>query len=63
MNKKIAIAIDAMGGDNSPEKTIQGVGFFLKRNSEKNDFVLNLFGDEKKINNELSKFKLFIQSQ
>ena len=46
MNKKIAIAIDAMGGDNSPEKTIQGVGFFLKRNSEKNDFVLNLFGDE-----------------
>ena len=58
MNKKIAIAIDAMGGDNSPEKTIQGVGFFLKRNSEKNDFVLNLFGDEKKINNELSKFKI-----
>ena len=29
MNKKITIAIDAMGGDNSPNKTIEGVSFFL----------------------------------
>ena len=48
MNKKITIAIDAMGGDNSPEKTIHGVSLFLKKNSSKNDFILNLFGDEKK---------------
>ena len=30
MTKKITIAIDAMGGDNSPDKTIEGVLFFLK---------------------------------
>ena len=58
MNKKITIAIDAMGGDNSPEKTIHGVSLFLKKNSSKNDFILNLFGDEKKINTELAKYKI-----
>ena len=31
MNKKITIAIDAMGGDNSPEKTIAGVNYFIKK--------------------------------
>ena len=31
MSKKITIAIDAMGGDNSPDKTIQGVSLFLKK--------------------------------
>ena len=35
MKKKITIAIDAMGGDNSPDKTIEGVGFFLKKNIQK----------------------------
>ena len=29
MSKKISIAIDAMGGDNSPDKTIQGISFFI----------------------------------
>jgi len=47
MEKKITIAIDAMGGDNSPDKTIQGISFFLKKNSKKNDFFLNIYGDEK----------------
>ena len=47
MTKKITIAIDAMGGENSPKKTIQGVKLFLKKNKKKNDFILNLFGDEK----------------
>jgi fatty acid/phospholipid biosynthesis enzyme len=28
MSKKISIAIDAMGGDNSPDKTIEGINFF-----------------------------------
>ena len=37
-----------MGGDNSPDKTIEGVSFFLKKNNKDNDFLLNLFGDEKK---------------
>ena len=34
MNKKITIAIDAMGGDNSPEKTIAGVNYFIKNSSK-----------------------------
>ena len=38
MSKKITIAIDAMGGDNSPDKTIQAVGF-LKFNT-KDDYLL-----------------------
>ena len=32
MKKKITIAIDAMGGDNSPNKTIEGVKIFLDKN-------------------------------
>ena len=31
MTKKISIAIDAMGGDNSPFKTIEGVNLFIKK--------------------------------
>ena len=58
MTKKIAIAIDAMGGDNSPEKTIKGIYLFLKKNIKNDDFVLNIFGDEKKIMHELSKYKI-----
>ena len=57
MEKKITIAIDAMGGDNSPEKTIKGVRLFLN-NNKANDFTLNLFGDEKKIKQELVKYKI-----
>ena len=33
MTTPITIAIDAMGGDNSPEKTIAGVNYFIKKNS------------------------------
>ena len=58
MNKKITIAIDAMGGDNSPDKTINGVGLFIKKNSLNNDFQLNLFGDENKINEKLKKYNI-----
>jgi len=58
MEKKITIAIDAMGGDNSPDKTIQGVYLFLKKNKKNNDFLLNLFGDEKKILEKLDKYKI-----
>ena len=46
MTKKISIAIDAMGGDNSPFKTIEGVNLFIKKNSFKEYFIINLFGDE-----------------
>ena len=58
MEKKITIAIDAMGGDNSPDKTIEGVHLFLKQNAKNNDFLLNLFGDEKKIKDKLLKYKI-----
>ena len=58
MEKKTTIAIDAMGGDNSPDKTIQGVYFFLKKNSNKNDFFLIFFVDEKKIKEKLKKYNI-----
>ena len=31
MPKKIKIAIDAMGGENSPKKIIDGIEIFLKK--------------------------------
>ena len=58
MTKKITIAIDAMGGDNSPDKTIKGVYLFLKNKSKNNDFLLKLFGDEIKIKESLKKYNI-----
>ena len=52
MNKKITIAIDAMGGENSPDKTIHGVKLFIKNNNL-NDYHINLYGDEIKIKEKL----------
>ncbi len=43
--KKINISIDLMGGDNSPEKTIEGIDLFIKRYKNKNDYFFYLFGD------------------
>ncbi len=58
MKKKITIAIDAMGGENSPDKTIEGVSLFLKENTNNKDFHILLYGDETKINSRLKKFKI-----
>ena len=58
MSKKISIAIDAMGGDNSPDKTIQGIKLFLDKNILTNDFTLNIFGKENLINEKIRKYKL-----
>ncbi len=58
MPDKISIAIDAMGGDNSPNKTIKGIKLFIDKNSKNNDFILNLFGKEKEIKDELNKYKI-----
>ena len=55
MIKKITIAIDAMGGENAPEKTIEGVKLFLKNNQTHDDFIINLFGDKKRIEEKLEK--------
>ncbi len=56
MTKKITIAIDAMGGENSPNKTIEGTCLFIKKNYLKNDFLIRLFGDKKKIEKELLRY-------
>jgi len=58
MKKKISIAIDAMGGDNSPDKVIEGISIFIEKNSLKNDFVLNIFGQEKVINETIKKYNI-----
>ena len=70
MVKKITIAIDAMGGENAPKKNIEGLGIFLEKNKNLDDFVINLYGDEKIINKELGeaniskkKLELSIQMQ
>ncbi|OUX53083.1 MAG: phosphate acyltransferase [Pelagibacteraceae bacterium TMED287] len=66
MKDKIIIAIDAMGGENAPNKNIEGISIFLKKNKKINDFFFNIYGDEKlikdefnKLNIESSKIKIF----
>ncbi len=58
MLKKISIAIDAMGGDNSPNKTLEGVKIFLNKNKSNNDFILNIFGKEEIIKEKLNQFNI-----
>ena len=58
MTKKFSIAIDAMGGDNSPEKTVEGIKIFLDKNESHNDFILNVFGKEDLIKDKLKKFNI-----
>ena len=58
MSKKISIAIDAMGGDNSPDKTLEGVKIFLDKYKSHNDFILNLFGKENEIISKLKKYNI-----
>ena len=58
MTKKITIAIDAMGGENAPTKNIEGLNIFIKKNSNKNDFLIKLFGNEKILNQEIRDKKI-----
>ena len=58
MNNKIIIAIDAMGGEKSPAKNIQGLSIFLKKNRNKKDFLFNLYGDENLINEQIKKYNI-----
>ncbi len=46
MSSIIKIAVDAMGGDNSPNKVIDGIVHHSKRNK---DIFYKIFGDEEKI--------------
>ena len=47
--RQINIAIDAMGGENSPLKVLKGTELFLKNNNSVN---ILLFGNEKIINSK-----------
>jgi glycerol-3-phosphate acyltransferase PlsX len=58
MTQKITIAIDAMGGANAPKKNIEGLNIFLKKNKDKNDFIIKLYGKKDLIKQELSKFNI-----
>jgi len=58
MDNKIIIAIDTMGGENAPNKNIEGLSIFFKKNRDKNNFFFNLYGDGNLIKNELSKYKI-----
>ncbi len=57
MNKSIKIAIDLMGGENSPDKNLEGVNIFLERNKKNEDCFFYLFGDETQIKKKISKYK------
>ena len=64
MDKKVKIAIDLMGGENSPDKNIDGIELFVKRNKNLNDYFFYLFGNEDLINEKIKKkslknFKIF----
>ena len=54
MKKQITIAVDAMGGDNAPQKIIDGIE--LHSNKSKNTFY-KIFGDSEIIQNLISKNK------
>ena len=54
MSEIVNIAIDAMGGETSPKKIIEGINISLKNN--KNNFF-TLYGQEDKIKVELLKNK------
>ncbi len=47
----IKIAVDAMGGDNSPKKIVDGI---LNHNLKNKDIFYKIFGDEKEINKFLN---------
>ena len=51
-DRQVVIAIDAMGGENSPYKVLKGVEIFLQK--EKNTKII-FFGDEKLISQNIKK--------
>jgi glycerol-3-phosphate acyltransferase PlsX len=58
MTKKVSIAIDARGGDNSPDKTIEGIKIFIDKNKLNNDFQLNVFGKKELILEKIKKYNI-----
>ncbi|MEK9918416.1 MAG: phosphate acyltransferase PlsX [Pelagibacteraceae bacterium] len=58
MNKKIVIAIDAMGGEQAPKKNIEGINIFYNNNKNISDYFFNIYGNEELINGEIKKYKI-----
>tara|TARA_A100001011_G_C14261973_1_gene822861 strand:+ start:324 stop:1367 length:1044 start_codon:yes stop_codon:yes gene_type:complete len=58
MIKKVKIAIDCMGGENSPDKNLDGIEIFIKRNKKLDDFYFYLFGDKDLLNKKIKKRSL-----
>ncbi len=54
MTKKINIAVDAMGGDNAPEKILEGVNLLFEK---KVNALINLYGDRDLISKSIKKYK------
>ena len=59
MSEKIRIAVDAMGGENSPKKIIDGIDISLKKNNE-NYFLL--YGDKDILNKNINNNKLIVSN-
>ena len=57
MAEQVKIAIDLMGGENSPNKTLEGADLFLSRNKNIKDLKFYFFGDENIIQEKLKKYK------
>ncbi len=57
MSEKVKIAIDVMGGDNAPDKILDGINLFINRNKKTIDYFFYLFGDETKIKDKIKKYK------
>ena len=58
MSDTITIAVDAMGGDNSPEKVIHGISIHSKST---NNIVYKIFGDKNLIEVYINKYKIDFQ--
>ena len=54
MNKKFSIAVDAMGGDNAPEKVLEGINLLFKN---KVDVNVDIYGDKDLILKSVNKYK------
>ena len=55
MSKSVVIAVDAMGGDNSPNKIIKGISEFLKKNT---NIYFRIFGQKSKIKEQINKLNI-----
>ena len=58
MDKKIVIAIDAMGGEQAPKKNIEGINIFYNNNKKISNYFFNIYGNEELINKEIKKYKI-----